>query len=60
MRYQSDSCSTIREIGEKLSELAKKLQINPMSKDSDICLTSDTYEMLDRLGQVPFVCKIFS
>lgn len=41
-------------------QLSQKLQLNAVSTDSSICLTSEAYEMLDTLGEVPFICKIFS
>lgn len=43
-----------------LQKLAKKLDFASIHKETGISLTSETYEMLDSLGTVPFVCKIFS
>jgi hypothetical protein len=36
------------------------LNVGTVGQDSNISLTAQAYDMLDAMGDKPFVCKIFS
>jgi len=43
-----------------LEVLLKKMDIEVIKQNTEISLTNQAYSMLDSLGKIPFVCKIFS